>query len=137
MDYVYEYEMKARDYECDAQGVVNNANYLHYCEVARHEFLEARGARFSRLHERGIDVMVARLEARYKYPLRGGDRFVVRLALWREGARLVVLHDLVGLTDGRHHARCTAGLVATRDGRLLDGSLFDALLGDNAGGFCP
>ena len=28
--YIYELEMKVRDYECDLQGIVNNANYQHY-----------------------------------------------------------------------------------------------------------
>ena len=27
MNYIYELEMKVRDYECDLQGIVNNANY--------------------------------------------------------------------------------------------------------------
>ena len=27
MNYIYELKMKVRDYECDLQGIVNNANY--------------------------------------------------------------------------------------------------------------
>ena len=28
--YIYETKMMVRDYECDIEGIVNNANYLHY-----------------------------------------------------------------------------------------------------------
>ena len=35
-EYVFETEMEVRDYECDIQGIVNNANYLHYTEHTRH-----------------------------------------------------------------------------------------------------
>ena len=30
--YIFETRMEVRDYECDIQGIVNNANYLHYTE---------------------------------------------------------------------------------------------------------
>ena len=33
MNYIYELEMKVRDYECDLQGIVNNANYQHYLDA--------------------------------------------------------------------------------------------------------
>ena len=33
--YIYELKMKVRDYECDLQGIVNNANYQHYLEHTR------------------------------------------------------------------------------------------------------
>ena len=41
--YIYELKMKVRDYECDLQGIVNNANYQHYLEHTRHEFLTSVG----------------------------------------------------------------------------------------------
>ena len=35
--------MQVRDYECDIQGIVNNANYLHYTEHTRHLYLKSLG----------------------------------------------------------------------------------------------
>jgi len=67
-------EFKVRDYECDIQGVVNNANYQHYIEHARHEYLLSKGISFVKFHDEGIDMIVARIEIDYKYPLRSGDR---------------------------------------------------------------
>ncbi len=29
-DYIFKLPMKVRDYEVDVEGIVNNANYLHY-----------------------------------------------------------------------------------------------------------
>ena len=48
--YIYELTLKVRDYECDLQGIVNNANYQHYLEHTRHEFLSSVGVSFAKLH---------------------------------------------------------------------------------------
>ena len=53
--------MKVRDYECDLQGVVNNANYQHYMEHTRHEFLESLGVNFGKMHEDGLDAFVTKV----------------------------------------------------------------------------
>ena len=73
-EFAFEIEMKVRDYECDLQGVVNNSNYQHYMEHARHEFLETTGTSFSALHDQGIDVMVSRIDISYKHSLRGSEK---------------------------------------------------------------
>ena len=123
--YAYSLEMKVRDYECDLQGVVNNANYQHYMEHARHEFLESLGLNFGRLHEQGIDAMVAKITIEYKLPLISGDRFVVGINLKRQGAKILFMQEICRLSDGK---LCTKGCVETicvQDGRLTRGELFD------------
>ncbi|MCC8174265.1 MAG: acyl-CoA thioesterase [Odoribacter sp.] len=125
--YVFELEMKVRDYECDLQGIVNNANYQHYMEHARHEFLESAGANFGELHKQGVDGVVARVEIDYKVSLTSGDYFIVKLNIKREGVRIVFLQDIYRLPD---LTLCTKGgveSVCVENGRLTRGELFDKI----------
>lgn len=129
MQYIYEIQMKVRDYECDLQGVVNNANYQHYMEHARHEFLESTGTTFSALHAQGIDAMVSRVEISYKHSLRGSDDFIVRLGIRREGVKLVFIEDIYRLPDMACCARGIVDTICLRDGRLTRGEPFDQFFG--------
>lgn len=70
-------EFDVRDYECDIEGIVNNAVYQNYLEHARHVFLKERGIDFAELAASGVHLVVIRVEIDYKWPLRSGDRFVV------------------------------------------------------------
>ncbi|HLO27133.1 MAG TPA: acyl-CoA thioesterase [Geobacteraceae bacterium] len=72
-------EMAVRDYECDLQGVVNNAVYQNYLEHARHEYLKSIGIDFAALTAQGINLVVTRVEIDYKLSLTSGDRFVVEV----------------------------------------------------------
>jgi acyl-CoA thioester hydrolase len=116
--YVFSTEFTVRDYECDIQGVVNNANYQHYLEHARHEFLVSRGISFSQLHDEGVDLIVTRIEIDYKHPLRSRDKFVVKLNLVREGnVRIVFIQDIFRLPDEKPVVRARVTGVATKNGR--------------------
>ncbi|PTY37700.1 4-hydroxybenzoyl-CoA thioesterase [Saccharospirillum sp. MSK14-1] len=68
-------EFKVRDYECDLQGIVNNAVYQNYLEHARHEYLHSKGVDFAELSRQGVDLVVVRAELDYKKPLTSGDAF--------------------------------------------------------------
>ena len=56
----FSFEMAVRDYECDLQGIVNNAVYQNYLEHVRHEYLKSIGIDFKSYAERGINLVVVR-----------------------------------------------------------------------------
>ena len=98
---LFSWESEVRDYECDLQGIVNNAVYQNYLEHARHRFLKANGIDFAEVTARGIYLIVTRIELDYKYPLRSGDRFRVNLRLERlTRIRFAFLQEIVRLGDG-------------------------------------
>ena len=120
MQYIYELTFKVRDYECDLQGIVNNANYQHYPEHTRHEFLRSRGVSFAELHERGIDAVVASMQLRFKLPLRSGDEFVSKLAVKKEGIKYVFVQDIYRLPDLKPAFKSTVEAVCLVNGRLSE-----------------
>ena len=128
--FTYSLEFIVRDYECDVQGVVNNANYQHYLEHARHEFLFSKGISFIQLHEEGIDLIVTKVEIDYKYPLKSRDRFIVRLNIQREGnARLIFIQDIYKVLDNKLVAQAKVTGVATKKGRPISPGNLVKLLG--------
>ena len=100
--------MSVRDYECDIEGIVNNANYLHYAEHTRHLFLKSCGLSFAEMHRKGTDAVVARMNLRYKVPLRCDDEFISRLALKKEGLRYVFYQDIFRAEDNK---LCFSGVI--------------------------
>ena len=89
-----------RDYELDSQGVVNNANYLHYLEHARHNFLKSIGVNVVELHNQGFTLVVMRYEIDYKASLYGGDEFsVATRAEQISPLKLCFTHQIQRLSD--------------------------------------
>jgi len=84
--FIHELGFEVRDYECDLQGIVNNAVYQHYLDHARQQFLLQSGVDFAALHERGLDLVVTRAELDYKTSLKSRDCFTARLRLERSGS---------------------------------------------------
>lgn len=127
-NYIHELTMKVRDYECDLQGIVNNANYQHYLEHARHEFLLGTGTSFAALHAQGIDAVVARISMAFKTPLKSGDEFVCRLALKKEGIRYVFIQDIFRKADNKVVLKGVVEAVSLVNGRLAESPALNQLL---------
>ena len=123
--YIFETKMEVRDYECDIEGIVNNANYLHYTEHTRHLFLKHCGLSFAEMHERGVDAVVARMNLQYKVPLRPDDEFYSRLWLEKQGLKYIFHQDLFRASDESLCFRGEITLVCLVNGQLSDSEDYD------------
>ena len=127
-DSVFELEMKVRDYECDSQGIVNNANYLHYMENTRHEFLESLGISFSELQKQHIVPVVARIDIKYSTSLTGSDVFLSKLKCTREGVKLVFFQEIYRKKDNKLCTKAKVEIAIMENGKLTRGDYFDEFL---------
>ena len=120
--YRFSLPMSVRDYEVDYQGIVNNANYLHYMEHTRHEFCNEAGFTFRDMHLQGIDPVVAQVVIDYKTPLRIGDSFISCLNIEREGPRFIFIQDIYR-EDGTPVVKAKIKIACLENGRLTRGNI--------------
>lgn len=120
--------MKVRDYECDLQGIVNNANYQHYLEHSRHEFLSTFGISFAKMHYEGTDAVVANVNLRFKTPLRSGDEFIVKTAVKAEGLRYIFTQDIFRADDSKLVLKGQVDTVCLVNGKLSRCDVLDELI---------
>jgi len=125
MKKTFEIEMKVRDYECDSQGIVNNANYLHYMENTRHEFMSGLGLTFKESHLMKIDPVVVRADLHYKTPLTGGDVFTSSLTVERKGAKIIFYQTICRKSDNAVCCKGTIEAAILVNGKPSRGDVYD------------
>ncbi|MBK6284272.1 MAG: acyl-CoA thioesterase [Draconibacterium sp.] len=121
----FQLEMQVRDYECDIQGIVNNAVYQNYLEHCRHKFLNSVGLDFTQAHNDGIDGVVIRAELDYKFPLRPGDEFIVGLKMAKKGKlRLIFDQQIIRKADDKLMVAARITTVLTKNNRPISSDYF-------------
>ncbi len=127
---------EVRDYECDLQGIVNNAVYQHYLEHARHQFLKRHGFDFARLTKTGVHLVVVRAEIDYKAPLRSGDTFVIESRLERVSpVRFAFLQDIYRGNGAKRTLILSANIICAamnEAGRPMLAKVLEPLLAHTA-----
>lgn len=116
--YIFELLMEVRDYECDLQGIVNNAVYQHYFEHTRHKFLSSKGISFAELHQRGIDAVVVKVEISFKQFLLPDTSFLSKLYLTKQGARYLFFQALYSLDGKTLYASARTETVTLINGKI-------------------
>lgn len=127
MEPIFQYKMKVRDYELDAQGIVNNANYQHYYEVARHEFLEFCGLSFMEVHNQGIDPIVSSITIKYRNSLVGSDEFMCTINLEKKGIRYYFNQKIIRISDDILCSEARVEVVCLINGKVGRPDVFDKI----------
>jgi acyl-CoA thioester hydrolase len=69
----FSHELRVRYGECDAQGIVFNANFLAYVDVVLTEIWRESMGSYDRLLETGVDTVVGEANMRFLAPGRFDD----------------------------------------------------------------
>lgn len=121
-NYIFELPIKVRDYEVDSEGIVNNANYLHYLEHTRHEFCHHAGFSFREMYSQGIYPVLRKVEIEYLSPLGLGEEMISRLNISRKGARFIFQQDIFK-PDGTPIVKSIVTVACLENGRLSRGDI--------------
>ena len=80
------HELRVRYGECDPQGIVFNANYLLYFDVAFTEFWRERVGPWQEMVADGYDAVVAEANVRFRAPARFDDVLAIEVTTEELGA---------------------------------------------------
>lgn len=75
------YLRKTHFYETDAMGIIYHANYVHFMEEARCDFMEQLGWRYEKVTEAGYDIALTGIGCQYKSMTRFGDTLSIRMSI--------------------------------------------------------
>ncbi|MGN6715255.1 acyl-CoA thioesterase [Anaerocolumna jejuensis] len=75
------YVRKAQYYETDQMGIIHHANYIHWMEEARVDFMEQVGFGYDRAIKEGIDFALLGLSCEYKSMVSFGDTVNIEVSI--------------------------------------------------------
>jgi acyl-CoA thioester hydrolase len=100
------HRLRVRFHECDPQGVVFNAHYFAYFDVALTEMWREAFGSYSNVVDGGVDVLVVEASARFRAPARFDEELDIELAIARLGTTSMTMdcavrRDGAALVEGR------------------------------------
>ena len=89
------YVRKAHYHETDQMGIIHHANYIHWMEEARVDFMDQMGFGYGRMEEEGIISPVLSVSCEYKSMTRFGDEVEITISVRRyTGVRMELHYEI-------------------------------------------
>lgn len=85
------YKRKVQYYETDMMGIAHHANYIHWMEEARIDFMDQIGYSYAEMEGHGVFSPVRSLGCEYKRPCTFNDEITITVSIAAfNGARLIL-----------------------------------------------
>lgn len=103
------YVRKAHYHETDQMGIIHHANYIHWMEEARVDFMDQMGFGYGRMEEEGIISPVLSLSCEYKSMTRFGDEVEITISVRRyTGVRMELGYEIRDRATGMLRVAATS-----------------------------
>ncbi len=112
---------KVRFVETDMMGVVHHANYLHWLEMSRVEYLRACGVMLDELMDNGIVFPITDVELKYKNSCAFDDEVEVQTVMCGlNKAKMEFTYKVIRLRDGAVAVEGrTRNVFTDREGHII------------------
>ena len=88
------YKHTVQYYETDKMGIAHHANYIHWMEEARVDFMEQIGYSYAEMEQHGVFSPVKGLSCEYRHPISFHDEIEITVTIAAfNGARLVMQYE--------------------------------------------
>ena len=100
------YFRKVQYYETDMMGRTHHANYIHWMEEARVDFMDQLGYSYAQMEGHGVFSPVRSIACEYKRPCAFGDTISIKVTV--EGFNGVILTIGYAMFNDKNETVCTA-----------------------------
>ncbi|MGH7242600.1 MAG: acyl-CoA thioesterase [Phycisphaerales bacterium] len=97
--------------ECDPMGVAHHGSYIPWLEIGRTDLLRPTGVSYKTLEERGVFLVIVKLEVKYRRPVLYDDTVEIRTK-WIGGSRIKIEHEYEVVVIKRENAKDTLPITA-------------------------
>lgn len=88
-------KLRVRYGETDQMGIVHHSEYINYLEIARIEYLRARGMSYQELEDKGYGLPVVSIGINYKKPAKYDDELNLHTSLIEKGRCKLVFQTTI------------------------------------------
>ena len=114
------YVHKVQYYETDMMGITHHANYIHWMEEARIDFMDQLGFPYKKMEAEGVFSPVKTISCEYRQPSTFGDEISISVSAESfNGVVIVIVYDMKNQRGETVCAARSEHVFLNREGRFV------------------